>query len=268
MRVFCDDLDRTARNFIWGSNEGQGGMHLVNWNMVSLPKMHGGLGIREARLSNTAMLGKLVWSLLHDKDKLWIQMMITKYLPDGDLFAYSPQAGTSFTWRSIIKAFRHLRDRYKIRLGNGESSFWFDRWVENIPLSSKVNFVNISDTHLRVRDLWKNGKWALNELYTMFPDEVKQQVCSKQIDFNDDLEDCIIWGHNLDGKYEAKFGYAWLVGQRLTQSSPTFSWKWIWRLPTTEKCRLLVWLICHYALPTSSLHSERGMGNLATCEMS
>lgn len=32
----------------------------VNWNKVTAPKHYGGLGISEAKLSNVAMLGKLL----------------------------------------------------------------------------------------------------------------------------------------------------------------------------------------------------------------
>lgn len=56
----CNEPNRTVRSFIWGNNEGGRGLHLVNLDMVTRPKLHGGLGIKEARLSNAAMLGKLI----------------------------------------------------------------------------------------------------------------------------------------------------------------------------------------------------------------
>jgi hypothetical protein len=52
----------------------------VNWNMVTTPKRFGGLGIREARLTNLALLGKLVWNMLHNKDKLWVKVLSHKYM--------------------------------------------------------------------------------------------------------------------------------------------------------------------------------------------
>ena len=54
----CDDIDRIIRSFVWhhGSNRG---MNLVQWDVVTKRRMARGLGIRQARLSNVAFLGKL-----------------------------------------------------------------------------------------------------------------------------------------------------------------------------------------------------------------
>ncbi|KEH31655.1 hypothetical protein MTR_4g101440 [Medicago truncatula] len=41
--------------------------------LLTTPKRFGGRGIREIRLTNFAMLGKLVWNMLHNKDKLWVK---------------------------------------------------------------------------------------------------------------------------------------------------------------------------------------------------
>lgn len=43
------------------SYTGERGIHLVNWEKLTLLRNVGGLGIRKARESNVALLGKLVW---------------------------------------------------------------------------------------------------------------------------------------------------------------------------------------------------------------
>lgn len=135
--------------------------------------------------------------------------------------------------------------------------------MEGGPLCTKADYVNIFDSQLKVRDVWKNGRWALDELYTIFHDGLKQEIGDKQIDICHD--DCVIWSPFLTGKYEVKSGYDWLVRNRDHQSSDIFSWRCIWQLPTIEKCKFLIWLMCHHGLPTNSLCSERGMGIMATC---
>jgi len=55
----CNQLDKIAISFLWG---GDGASR--TW------KRFGGLGIREARIINVSLLGKLVWSMLHHKEKL------------------------------------------------------------------------------------------------------------------------------------------------------------------------------------------------------
>lgn len=119
-----------------------------------MPKVELWLGIREALLSNSTLLGKLVWNLIHDHDKFWVQMMLAKYIPNGDILSHQPSQGASFTWRSIMKAVSVLRDGYKFRIGEGDMSFWFDKWMDEGPMCSKVNYVHISDSQLKVKDVF------------------------------------------------------------------------------------------------------------------
>lgn len=99
----CDELNQAVHNFIWGNNEGGRGLHLVKWDTVTCPRAYGVLGIREARLSNTALLGKLVWNLIHEHEKLWVRVLLAKYSPIGNVLCQSNTSGASFTWRSIMK---------------------------------------------------------------------------------------------------------------------------------------------------------------------
>lgn len=70
----CQVIDKTIRSFIWrGHNDS--GMHMVGWSKITKPKRHGGLGVRVARHQNIALLGKRIWDLLHEKEKLWVHML-------------------------------------------------------------------------------------------------------------------------------------------------------------------------------------------------
>lgn len=67
----CNHIDDTVRGFIWGGHHN----HWVKWNSITQPKSEGGLGIRMARETNIALLGKHAWSLLHNSHKLWVNML-------------------------------------------------------------------------------------------------------------------------------------------------------------------------------------------------
>lgn len=66
---------------------------------------------------------------------------------------------------------------------------------------------------------------------------------------------------SLSGCYDVKSGYAWLRRNHFLMSDENFTWKWVWRLPTTEKCRFTVRIICHGAPPTNKLRNARGLGS-------
>ena len=52
----CDRIDKMVRDFMWGSTEGKNRMHMVNWNIVSLPKELGNLGLYSMKHRNQAVL--------------------------------------------------------------------------------------------------------------------------------------------------------------------------------------------------------------------
>lgn len=45
----CDELDRMNWNFLWGSTDEKGKVHLVGWHHITKSRFRGGLGIRSAR---------------------------------------------------------------------------------------------------------------------------------------------------------------------------------------------------------------------------
>ena len=54
-------------------------IHHVNWDTVTRDKMEGGLGIRKMRETNRAILTKLSWRALHQKESLWVRVLSNKY---------------------------------------------------------------------------------------------------------------------------------------------------------------------------------------------
>lgn len=56
-------IDRLLRAFMCGSNEKQRKIHGVKWELVRMPNIQGGLGVRKGREINCALLGKWVWKL-------------------------------------------------------------------------------------------------------------------------------------------------------------------------------------------------------------
>ena len=68
----CDALNRINQNFLWGITSEKRKLHLLSWKQVTKKKDQGGLGIREARKANIAMLGKMGGQLVAGIDKMWL----------------------------------------------------------------------------------------------------------------------------------------------------------------------------------------------------
>lgn len=125
-----EKLDSLSRSFVWGS-----GQHLVAWDKIYRPKTEGGLGIRVSRHMNKALIAKVGWRLLQDKESLWAKVMRSKYVV-GDINDSSWMVvGTnvSSTWRSVAMGIREVvLEGFNWVIGNGrEIRFWTDMWLSN-----------------------------------------------------------------------------------------------------------------------------------------
>lgn len=175
-----------------------------------LPKNLGGIGIRDAELANTALLGKLVSDCLQGYDKLWIQVLFAKYLGKNSILDVEAKLNSSYFWRGLLKARDDLRHGFSFKLGQGQSSFWYSDWSGLGMLAFRVPFVHISDTNLKLADLVVNGQWDTSWLYTSLPDFVGQRLQEVTPSLHPQGEDRWVWNNCAQGFYTASEGYAWL----------------------------------------------------------
>ncbi|KAJ1397799.1 Serine/threonine-protein kinase, active site [Sesbania bispinosa] len=175
-----------------------------------------------------AFLGKRIWELHHNSSKLWVQ------------------AGSC------------LKDGFRFKVGNGDVSFWYEDWRNEGPLCDSVLFVDIHDTQMRVRDVWHEDRWHLNQLFTILSSEIISNLQNRVLHLNDAVPDVIHWEPNISGVYSVKEGYKWLMNRDF-QAFSTEAWDWIWKMRTTESIRFFCWLLNHGALPTKLLLFRRHM---------
>ncbi|GAU49886.1 hypothetical protein TSUD_408250 [Trifolium subterraneum] len=65
--------------FLWGGTKNESKIAWVSWGNVCKPKNEGGLGIRDLRYVNLALLGKWRWRLLDEGQGIWRYIILARY---------------------------------------------------------------------------------------------------------------------------------------------------------------------------------------------
>jgi hypothetical protein len=138
----CDDLTKLVRNFYWGAKDGKRKTHWRSWEKLQKPKSQGGLGFRDFRLFNQALLARQAWRLLIKPDSLCARVLKAKYYPNGRLEDTVFSGNASSTWQAITHGLDLLKKGLIWRVGNGQSiRIWRDAWIPRPttykPVSSK-----------------------------------------------------------------------------------------------------------------------------------
>jgi hypothetical protein len=86
---------------------------------LTLPKSQGGMGCRDIRKFNLAMLGKQGWRLMTNHSSLCARVLKGKYFPNGDfLIATKKKKNVSHTWHAILMGRSVLEAGLVRRIGN------------------------------------------------------------------------------------------------------------------------------------------------------
>ncbi|XP_074278016.1 uncharacterized protein LOC141601620 [Silene latifolia] len=83
-------VDDICRNFLWEGNSEYGKPPSVAWHKVCVPKQEGGLGLKQSQVWNIALVGKLVWWIAVQPDRLWVQWVNHVYLKASPWLQYKP----------------------------------------------------------------------------------------------------------------------------------------------------------------------------------
>ncbi|GAU17784.1 hypothetical protein TSUD_171730 [Trifolium subterraneum] len=129
---------KLQRGFLWGGATLGRKIAWVRWDKVCRPKSDGGLGIRDLRVVNLALLGKWRWRLISREQGIWRDIISARY---GLLYP-SPHFGGRPSGSSVEVGSDWFSKGVLKRVGDeGSSSFWFDPWVGDIPL--KIQFQSL-----------------------------------------------------------------------------------------------------------------------------
>ncbi|KAL0410940.1 UNVERIFIED_CONTAM: putative mitochondrial protein [Sesamum latifolium] len=119
-----DTLLRDIQSFIgdfWWHNKEKRKIHWLSWDKLCVMKKEGGLGLRDLRDFNKAMLAKQLWRLLTNPTSLAGQVLKARYYLNTSVLEASIGSRPSYAWRSILSALPLFRAGIYWKIGAGSS---------------------------------------------------------------------------------------------------------------------------------------------------
>lgn len=130
-------------------------------------KKQGGLGIREARSNNEAMLSKVVWKTLRGERTIWMDLIQTKYLNGSSVLHYISKPEDSPMRKGVTRCTQRLQSSFRWQICDGSKIlFWFDSWFQEKELWKEVNYIDRRDNLTTLNQVLKSdGTWNFSVLY-------------------------------------------------------------------------------------------------------
>jgi len=143
-------------NYWWGSSADSRYIHWLSWDRLTYPKTLRGMGFRDMRNFNLAMLGKQGWRLMTNPDSLCARVLKERYYHDGNFLTSTRRKHASHAWRAILAGREVLTQGLIKRIGNGTSThIWLPDHFGGRPLTPEEG----QSVSMVSELLSKNGQW-------------------------------------------------------------------------------------------------------------
>ncbi|KAF7831435.1 putative RNA-directed DNA polymerase [Senna tora] len=176
-----DKIDSITNNFFWGTKGNGHRIHLLNLNVLRQPRWKGGLGIKNMKLFNKALIDKHIWFLEKYQDPI-------KELELKRTSQYS------LWWKNIVRNKNLVLDNLRWAVGNGEyvrinSKFW--------PFKERNN-----DQDMLLADLITQvdgRRWDINALQRIYNRHNVYEIIKILLPHHKN-PDILAWKINKEGK--------------------------------------------------------------------
>ncbi|XP_057438067.1 uncharacterized protein LOC130730153 [Lotus japonicus] len=138
----CSSMASLMANFWWGQKNSEKKIHWMSWANLCKPKASGGLGFRDFKSFNEALLAKQVWRLIQNEESILFKCLKARYFPRTFLLSAPVGFRPSYAWRSICSARNLIK----------EESVWKCHWVRQVWFASSLS-IRSGDIQLEI-DKW------------------------------------------------------------------------------------------------------------------
>jgi hypothetical protein len=267
-------IEKIQRDFLWGGLNDEAKLHLIEWDMVCSPMDEGGLGIRNIRRFNQALLGKWLWRFAHEEGAWWRSVLVAKYGTEWGGWCSKGIPGPHGVglWKYICQGWQVFRSHFRFDPGDGSRiSFWEDIWCGDRTLKEAFpllfNLASLKGASIADNMERSNGVIQWNVQFTRLFHDWEVEVLAS---FYKCLYDCKLRGIGADklwwlpsrkGVFEVKSFYRALLPTRTS----SFPWKSIWRSKAPPRVAFFAWTAAHGKILTVDNLRRKGMVLVNRC---
>jgi len=129
-QIICDRIEKAICRFWWGGNAYTRKIHWKKKDHLLRSKQEGGLGFRNLKNFNEALLAKQIWRLHRTPTSLLAKCLKAKYYPHSDILQANLGHNPSYTWRSIFSTKWIVLKGGCWKIGNSSHVHaWRDNWL-------------------------------------------------------------------------------------------------------------------------------------------
>ncbi|XP_048499407.1 putative ribonuclease H protein At1g65750 isoform X2 [Beta vulgaris subsp. vulgaris] len=251
--------------FWWGSSNTQRKIHWKSWESLCTLKCLGGMGFKDLRVFNDALLGRQAWRLVREPNALFARVMKAKYYSKCDFLDAPLGCSSSYSWSSIWSSKALLKEGVVWRVGNGTCiKIWDDPWV--VDESGRYIASERNDAYNTVNELidFDSMEWRVEVLETLFVERDVRCILSTPLSLLP-MKDELTWAFTKDGCYSVKTAYMLGKGGKLDNFHQ--AWVFIWSMEVSPKVRHFLWRLCTMTLPVRALLRHRHMIEDDSCPL-
>jgi len=133
----CDKISSIQRRFLWAWGKDSKYIAWVRWENVCKSKEEGGLGVKDIKKFNRALLAKWKWRMMSEEEGKWKEILVSKYY-NGSVNIQRCGKNYSWWWSDLGKVCEEgegegwFRNHVPWKVGNGDKiRFWEDTWLGN-----------------------------------------------------------------------------------------------------------------------------------------
>ncbi|GKV37508.1 hypothetical protein SLEP1_g45534 [Rubroshorea leprosula] len=263
-------LDKIRRNFLWGGLGEEKKIKWVSWERVCRKKECGGLGVKDLRKFNLALMGKWWGRLAKGEEGLWGKVIRGKYGDNGGQWMEWVRDGRrvgSLWWRDLQSLNigedgeeGWLTEGFRIKIGEGKGvSFWWDEWCGENCLANIYPRLYVLSTG-KEKDCQQmgevhngTGKWNMTWRRALFQweeeDEKELQKTIDKVRIYPGCADRWVWIHSVDGQYSTTTAYEVLAKQRREDEEEKV-FKRVWNPTIPTKVAAFNWRVLIDRIPT------------------